>query len=55
VSARVACVVTIFIGALWAVLGLLFAESDPVHDMGLGAVVAAAGWLGLGFLNWERR
>lgn len=49
-NARTACAITIVIGAMWAIIGLIYGQ--PMQDFGLGAAVAGSGALGLGLLEW---
>lgn len=52
-TVRTALAVTIVIGILWALLGLIFHQT--VADFVAGALVVASSWTVLGLLDWLRR
>ena len=52
-NARTAFAITIFIGVIWAAIGLIYGQ--PLQDFGIGVAVAAAGVLGIGAIEWIDR
>lgn len=52
-NARTGFAVTIVIGVMWALIGLIYGQ--PLQDFGIGMAVAAAGVIGIGALEWIDR
>ena len=52
-SVRTALAITMFIGFLYAVIGLMF--SPTLRDFGIGVAIVAAAVIGQGLVEWLER